>query len=116
MRAGLRALELLDQEAIESLNALGDYLRCSLAAAIEPLGWEVRGYGSLVRPMPPVTSSGRDLHRALWWAAYQRGLLLMPTGLISLSTPMSAAVCDRVVEELAAAVEEVEVRYARATI
>jgi glutamate-1-semialdehyde 2,1-aminomutase len=115
MRAGLRALELLDEDALTSLNALGEYLRETLGRAIGHLPWEIRGWGSLVRLFPLGAGDAAELQRLLWWGAYRRGLLLMPTGLMALSTPMTRDVCDRIVEELAGALEEVEVMQSHPT-
>jgi glutamate-1-semialdehyde 2,1-aminomutase len=113
MYAGLRALQLLDEAAIIELNALGDYLRESLTSVIGHLAWEARGAGSLVRLMPLGGDEDSELHRLVWWTAYRRGLLLMPTGLMALSTPMTRSVCDRVVEELAGVLGEVDIQHHR---
>lgn len=114
MRAGRRALELLDGDAISTLNALGDALREGLAAAIRHLPWEVRGSGSLLKLVPVAPpSETAALRRMLWWVAYRRGLVLMPTGLIALSTPMDADVCERIVDQLVGGLEEVEVSRVR---
>ncbi|MGH2945025.1 MAG: aspartate aminotransferase family protein [Solirubrobacteraceae bacterium] len=108
MAAGLASLDLLDPPAVERLNRLGDEARAHLAESIAPLGWTVRGTGSLLRPWPPGTAAERtDRARQLWWAAYGRGLLLNPSGLVALSTPMDADVTAYVVAELTAAAADV---------
>lgn len=85
LRAGLAALSLWDDGEIARLNRLGDGLRATLAGQ----GWTVTGRGSLLRvhvPDPP----------ALWWALYREGVLIAVNGLACLSTPMDAAVVERV--------------------
>jgi glutamate-1-semialdehyde 2,1-aminomutase len=109
MAAGLVAMQLFDAPAVERLNALGNRLRERLAGLVSGSGWEVRGAGSLLRPWPTDASPEElgTLHRALWWAAYERGVLLNPTGLAALSTPMNEAVADRLADELADAIADV---------
>ena len=109
MASGLAALELFDAAAVDRLNGLGDTLREALDRRAASCGWEIRGKGSLLRPWP-VATSGPDvgtLHRALWWAAYERGILLNPTGLIALSTPMDGPLVERLAIDLGDAVEAV---------
>jgi glutamate-1-semialdehyde 2,1-aminomutase len=77
LRAGLAALELLDEPAIERLNEMGDALRERLRAQ----GWDVTGSGSLLRVHA-------DDHVSLWWRLYEEGLLIGANGLASMSTPM----------------------------
>jgi len=88
MRAGLAALKLYDEAAIERLNGLGDTLRAGLAEQ----GWKVTGRGSLVRIHP------RDI-TAEWWRAYEAGALPAANGLISLSTPMDEGTVTSVLEK-----------------
>ncbi len=109
MAAGLVAMRLYDAAAVERLNALGTTLRDTLGERVAGCGWEVRGEGSLLRPWP-LDLGGDDLgtlHRALWWAAYERDVLLNPTGLIALSTPIDAAVADTLADRLGEAVEAI---------
>jgi glutamate-1-semialdehyde 2,1-aminomutase len=108
MAAGAAALKLFDNGEIDRLNGLGDDLRQTLDSRLATLDWEVRGWGSLLRPCPicPPERQG-ELQRALWWAAYGRGLLLNPTGLIAMSTPMDRGIVDQVAADLVAAVTDV---------
>ena len=92
MRAGLAALELLDEAAITRINGLGERLQEGLAAA----GFEVVGRGSLLR------IDGGERQRELWWRLYEEGVLVTPNGLVAVSTPMDEAVIDDVVERAAA--------------
>lgn len=79
MTAGRIAMELFDQHAVTRLNDAGDKLREALSAA----GVMVTGAGSLMRLREDVDSGD------LWWAAYERGLMIGTNGLIALSTAMS---------------------------
>jgi glutamate-1-semialdehyde 2,1-aminomutase len=108
MSAGVAALQLFDIAALQRLNGLGEAARSELAGRVEPLGWEIRGRGSMLRPFAIEEDERQaELQLRLWWAAYERGLLLTPNALATLSTPMDDAVVDHVVSELAAAVAEV---------
>lgn len=109
MAAGVAALERWDRPAIERLNALGETMRATLAGRVAPLGWELRGAGSLLRPWPsaaPAAAHG-ELQRALWWAAYGRGVLLNPTGLAALSTALDDEAVAQATQALAAAIADV---------
>ena len=65
MRAGLVALELLDERAIARINALGSKLR----GRLRELGYWVNGYGSLSRVLVEEAD-------AFWWRMYQAGVLI----------------------------------------
>ncbi|NUL48296.1 aminotransferase class III-fold pyridoxal phosphate-dependent enzyme [Cellulosimicrobium funkei] len=79
MTAGRVAMQLFDAEAVERLNGAGDRLRESLLAS----GVAVTGRGSLMRLREPGDSA------ELWWAAYERGVMIGTNGLIALSTAMT---------------------------
>lgn len=97
MAAGAVSLQLLTAAEIARLNALGDLARASIQSRIADAGWEVRGRGSLFRPFPiGKTQVANDVRRALWWAAYERGLLLSQATGVALSTPMN----DEVVQDI----------------
>ena len=85
LRAGLAALEAWDEREIDRLNRLGDGLR----AALQAQGWTVTGLGSLLRVHAAEPA-------ALWWRLYAEGVLIAVNGLACLSTPMDAAVLERV--------------------
>lgn len=105
MAAGAVSLELLTAAEIARLNALGDRMHEKIETRIAPVGWEVRGRGSLLRPFPVgETRMDADLRKRLWWAAYDRGLLLTQANCVALSTPMSDAVVADASERLADAV------------
>jgi glutamate-1-semialdehyde 2,1-aminomutase len=107
LRAGAAALSLFDDEPIARLNALGERARSALASAIAPLGWTVRGEGSLLRPFPPEGVAPAPVQRQVFWAAWERELAIMPTALLALSTPMTAEIVDGAVDRLADAIAEV---------
>jgi glutamate-1-semialdehyde 2,1-aminomutase len=87
MTAGRIAMELFDESAVQRLNARGEQVRGALREA----GVAVTGYGSLMRIREEVELD------ALWWAAYERGLLIGTNGLIALSTAMDDADLDDLV-------------------
>jgi glutamate-1-semialdehyde 2,1-aminomutase len=108
MAAGIASLRLLDAAAIDSLNALGDLVRSALEPRARLRGWELRGVGSLLRLVPGADlGDATALTRALWWAAYRRGILLMPTGMLALSTPMDGTVVGEIISILDDALAEV---------
>jgi glutamate-1-semialdehyde 2,1-aminomutase len=105
MAAGAVSLQLLTADEIARLNALGESARQAAHARVAEIGWEVRGRGSIFRPFPAgETQLGDDLRTRLWWAAYDRGLLLTQANCACLSTPMSADVAADVADRLADAV------------
>jgi glutamate-1-semialdehyde 2,1-aminomutase len=113
MAAGATSLRLLDAAAIDRLNALGDGARRSIEERIADVGWEVRGRGSILRPfIRGADKMDADLQRQLWWAAYDRGVLLMQTNCAALSTPMTEDVVADLSDRLAAAVLAVADRAA----
>jgi glutamate-1-semialdehyde 2,1-aminomutase len=110
MRAGLEAMRLFDEEAAERLNGLGRRFRNLLLSALEPLGWDVTGYGSLARFQPSEPAAG-DWAKELWWESYSNGVLIMPkTAVVCLSTAFDEKLVDASVEKLVAAVKAVEER------
>ncbi len=87
MRAGLAALELLTEEEIGRINTMGDDLRMRLTSQ----GWNVTGLGSLLR-----VHTDRSLE--LWWYLYERGVLIAPNGLMSVSTAMDESIMTGVLD------------------
>lgn len=110
MAAGIAAMHLFTAAEVDRLNALGDRLRARLGTGIDGLGWEVRGAGSLFRPYPRDTTPERTraAHEALWWAAYDAGVLLTQGGQGALSTPMRDTIIDEIADRLIAAVATIE--------
>ena len=110
MEAGVAALELLDAEAIARINGFGDRARSLLKDRVEAVGWEARGYGSLMRLFPlnqPDNEAVLELQRQLWWQAYERGVTLAKHGVCAFSTVMDEDVVDQASEALGSAVEAV---------
>jgi len=97
MTAGRIAMELFDETAISALNRRGEDTR----AALRDAGVEVSGYGSLMRLREQV-----DLGR-LWWACYERGLMIGTNGLIALSTAMDDDTVDHLITAAVGAVKNV---------
>jgi len=105
MAAGAESLKLLTGAEIDRLNALGDRAREAVSDRVADAGWEVRGRGSLLRPFPVDGSRLTEkVQWHLWWAAYDRGLLLSPANLTALSTPMTDGVVADLADRLADAV------------
>jgi glutamate-1-semialdehyde 2,1-aminomutase len=105
MAAGTVSLRLLTDDAIARLNRLGEEARRVLHDRVAEVGWEVRGHGSLFRPFPAgATHFDGELRKRLWWAAYDRGLLLTQANCVALSTPMTDDVVADLTERLADAV------------
>lgn len=105
MAAGAESLKLLTGAEIDRLNALGDRARETVTGRVAAAGWEVRGRGSLLRPFPTDGSRlNEKVQWHLWWAAYDRGLLLSPANLTALSTPMTDGVVADLADRLADAV------------
>lgn len=108
MAAGVEALRLLTQERIDHINSLGDAVRDRSADQLGELGWELRGTGSLFRPFPiGAKAVSSEVQQRLWWAAYERGLLLSSANMGALSTPMTESVAQEISDRLTSAVAEV---------
>jgi len=95
LKAGQRAMQLFDAEAIERLNALGEELREELVQN----GVTATGFGSLTRLHHPQITE-------LWWKLYEKGVLAGTNGLIALSTPMNAADTARILEAVVGSYKE----------
>ena len=96
MIAGKVALDYFKHDEVTRLNSLGDNLREQLAAS----GVKVNGFGSLAR-----LHGDFDMTK-LWWLLYGKGVLVAPTGLIALSTPMTQVHVDQIAEVIVSAFSE----------
>jgi glutamate-1-semialdehyde 2,1-aminomutase len=108
MAAGLASLLLFDAREIQRLNDLGDEARGIVGARLEEVGWGVRGRGSIFRPFPlGQTRVDKQIQRDIWWAAYERNLLISQHTVVALSTPMDREVVLEIAHRLTDAVLEV---------
>lgn len=113
MTAGLVAMRYFDREAVDRLNTLGDRVRSQLAEAIAdadvPLS--VTGAGSLFRIHPtrvPPKNYRQAFHTTAQAAVKQRivdlalqgGVILIESCSGALSTPMTSADVDRLIDVL----------------
>lgn len=120
MRAGLAAMELLDEAAFKHLDAIGDAVRDGINMAFRRHGVPGRavGLGSLLR----IHFSEREIRdyrsayvteqEARRQAVFNRGLLnrgilAASNGLMALSTPMTSADTDAIVAAVDASLAEV---------
>uniref|UniRef100_UPI003D1529BF aspartate aminotransferase family protein n=1 Tax=Sedimenticola sp. TaxID=1940285 RepID=UPI003D1529BF len=114
MTAGRVAMAYFDRDAVAKLNRLGDYARASLAQLFQTLGVPacVTGAGSLLRMhmKPAIPANFREAHptevqkRALSTLIndlYDDGFMLIHTGAAALSTVMTEAEVDCLVESVA---------------
>lgn len=105
MAAGAESLRLLTPAVIDTMNNLGNSARLSIDARVAAAGWEVRGKGSLLRPFPKAEGAyTTEVQQKLWWAAYDRGVLLSPANLVALSSPMTKEVVSDMAERLTDAI------------
>ena len=120
MRAGLAAMELLDEAAFARLDAIGDAVRTGIDAAFRRTGVPggTVGLGSLLkihftnRPVRDYRSAYPTEREAQRQAIFHRGLLnrgvlAAGNGLMALSTPMTDADIDMIVAAASEALAEV---------
>lgn len=120
MRAGLAAMELLDEAAFRHLDALGDAVRDGINRAFRKHGVPGRavGLGSLLkihfseREIRDYRSAYVTEQEARRQAVFNRGLLnrgilAAGYGLMALSTPMTSAETDTIVAAVDASLAEV---------
>jgi glutamate-1-semialdehyde 2,1-aminomutase len=96
MIAGKVAMDHFEDDEVNRINALGDNLREQLQAS----GVKVNGFGSLAR-----LHGDFDMSK-LWWLLYGKGVLIAPTGLIALSTPMTQTHVDQIAEIISTSFSE----------
>jgi glutamate-1-semialdehyde 2,1-aminomutase len=111
MAAGIVALDLLDEDALARIDALGTRFREQLAEPLARRGWEARGLGSLSRLYPSFARDNADvldLQRRLWWQLHERGLLVAKHGVCAISTVMDGAVIERSADAVIDAVNTLE--------
>jgi glutamate-1-semialdehyde 2,1-aminomutase len=111
--AGLIALEHFDKDAVEKLNALGDYARAQVATAIHNADVPacVTGSGSLLRvhlkPEPPrnyresyLSAPESAALNSLIEALYDNGIMMIHTCTAALSTAMTPIEIDRLADAM----------------
>ncbi|WP_432515320.1 aminotransferase class III-fold pyridoxal phosphate-dependent enzyme [Kineococcus sp. SYSU DK001] len=105
MTAGRVTLDLFGPGQVQRLNALAERFQRRAGDGLDGTGWQVRRSGSVLRPFPVgwAADERRTAQKALFWAAYQQGLLLSAGGLTCLSTVMDEGVVDEAVARLVAA-------------
>ncbi len=103
MAAGCVSLDLLDQAAIDRINANGDRVAAAMAAAVTDIGAEVCvvNAGSLLHAH---SAKWRALHRA----CLEEGLYIAPRGSMNLSTVMEAADLEAALAAWRRALERVD--------
>lgn len=112
LAAGAATLELLTPEAIASINALGERVRAGLAEIFqsEAVGARVTGLGSLfgIHPAPAAggppaeaAAAGAELQRRIYLGLYNRGVLIDPRSVGTVSTAIAPADVDRLLEAAA---------------
>lgn len=120
MRAGLAAMELLDDAAFAKLDALGEAVRVGIDEAFRKTGVPggTVGLGSLLkihfadRPIRDYRSAYLTEHEAKRQAIFSRsllnrGVLAAGYGLMALSTPMTEADAEAIIKAVAGALAEV---------
>ena len=119
MAAGLAALELYDQSAVDKVNALGQKLRNGVNQAFKKVGvtGQATGLGSLAQihwrlgeitnAMDSVEGSFRagDLPRFLHLELMNRGLYTANRGMLVISTAMDDTIIDKFLEEFTGALD-----------
>lgn len=112
MAAGLVAMELYDQEAIDRINGLGDRMRNGFQEVMKKAGikGQVMGLGSLVgigwgegkitqaRETSETFASAGELPTLLHLEMLSRGIYYPRRLLFSLSTPMTEKEIDKIIE------------------
>jgi glutamate-1-semialdehyde 2,1-aminomutase len=111
MAAGTAVMENFGTAEINRLAALGDRFRDGIRPVLEAHGWYPRGQGSLTRLFPlgiDDPSAIVETQRRLWWAAYDRGVLIATHGVAALSTPMTEDEIDAAIAAFIDAVPTVQ--------
>ncbi|HKJ00225.1 MAG TPA: aspartate aminotransferase family protein [bacterium] len=128
MVAGLAAMRLLTREAFARLEALGDAAReaCRGAFRLAEMPGQVTGRGSLLmlhltdKPLCGYRDAWRDpAEQARFGRLYRhlsdKGAIISPSGLVSLSTPMGDAEVERLGEALLASLKTLRAESLAAT-
>ena len=117
--AGLTAMQKFDRAAVTRLNTLADRAKAGIAKAIRDTGVpaSITGHGSMFRihmkPTPPrdyraaypTPEENRRL-KALLQHLFDRGVVLINSGTATLSTPMTQAEIDTLVDAFRSSFEQ----------
>ncbi len=117
--AGLACMEMLTESVIEELNELGEYAMAGIRKAFDQAGMagQVTGMGSLFNVHPtaePITDvhavnrTDPDLRRLFHFGLLNRGFFLSARVSACLSTPMSRAEVDGLIEATAEVIQGLE--------
>jgi len=109
MAGGIATMELFDTEQISELNALGDRVRDGLNLVFEELELNAvaTGHGSLldvhfgtqtVSSVRDARLTPADLSAAIHLELMNRGIFIAPRGMMNLSTAVTVAQADRLVD------------------
>ena len=124
MTAGITAMRLFDQKAVDSINALGDLARKEITHAIEKVGIKacVTGAGSMFRIhlKQDAPSNYRQSYanedeakglKLLLTHLFEQGLMMINTCSVMLSTAMTEKEINILVEHLTSGFEKVIEQY-----
>jgi glutamate-1-semialdehyde 2,1-aminomutase len=111
MSAGIAGLEqVLDDATLTAVNDRGDRLRQRLDDVARPAGLHVSGRGSLltIHPAPhpviasaPLTDAQAAVKELLFFGLVNRGFWLARRGMLTVSIPVTDAMCDDLVAAFA---------------
>jgi glutamate-1-semialdehyde 2,1-aminomutase len=115
MAAGIAGLEqVLDEATLGAVNDRGDRLRGALDALVRPAGMSVSGLGSLMtihpasRPLVasvPLDDAQTAAKELVFFALVNRGLWLARRGMLTVSIPVTDAMCEDLLVALGEALE-----------
>ncbi len=117
MQAGYAALSKFDEAAVAAINALGDRFQAGLLASFKANGLKIQSnqIGSLLnlhffdQPITraeQVLKSEEELHGLLHLSLLTKGVFTIPRGLFILSTVMTEAEIDGLVEKIDVTLKE----------
>lgn len=115
MSAGIAGLEqVLDERALIEVNARGERLRLALDEVAETAGMHVSGRGSLMTVHParaptiastPLTDNQAAARSLVFFGLVERGFWLARRGMLSVSLPITDAMCHDLVAAFADVLE-----------
>jgi glutamate-1-semialdehyde 2,1-aminomutase len=110
MTAGIAGLEQLDDATLTAVNDRGDRLRQALDEVARPAGLHVSGRGSLMTIHPaahaviatePLSQEQAALKELIFFGLINRGFWLARRGMLTLSLPVTDAMCEELVAAFA---------------